>query len=332
MPNWFVETELTVALYYVKSVFAFFTIPPLIVVLLCYHRFPAIRNRRIFFTIYSCVVDCLSRTLFLCYYSIRIHSVKHGELDYNCDVFSTVLYFAQALPISSFVQLQLHTLAAAISPEKYSRYVGTVASFVTVSIHHLLDLSIAIATQQQLIGLIPKFGWYDLTYGCKFEFFSRFPPIYSWYLLVQLILIGLTFLSILITSLINRRKARSNPVANSPFNNWEGMTKPMRILSISITVITTAMTICYIASEITYLLHANSTEKQILSLSLSVFSVTVPVQIIWLNRDMRIAVFELFGRQQSTKTVIRSGTLDSLPSSNNSTTDLLHSQVTTDNL
>jgi len=83
------------------------------------------------------------------------------------------------------------------------------------------------------------------------------------------------------------KKRFANPVINSPFSDWPKMTKTEKATAVALAVSSVLVTSIYVAGEIIYLLQGNSELRQILSLSTVFFAIIAPLQIMWLNQDLR---------------------------------------------
>lgn len=114
----------------------------------------------------------------------------------------------------------------------------------------------------------------------------------------------------LFTKFVNRclKRQFENPIINSPFSDWEKMTKTEKGTAIFLAFLSFFVVSIFVSSEIVYLLQGNSELRQILSLSTVFFAIIAPLQIMWLNQDLRHLMIKGFCCQKKINSVHESRT------------------------
>lgn len=213
----------------------------------------------------------------------------------HCLTFSLFLYWASTWPVTAVLLLQINALVASVAPATYSR-ISNVRVCGSVMLAGLcMDIAMGIVAYKELSDTYVYDGEPEIMDACKFEYFSRLSINGSWYILALLLAIGVVALTQLGVSCINRRRRKNfvNPVANSPVHGWTRMTKNEQRLTTAILVCSIASFILFIIHFIVYLVEGNSVLREVLSITISVFSFFGPVEMMWFNIDLRKAVFIL---------------------------------------
>lgn len=168
-------------------------------------------------------------------------------------------------------------------------------AWVTIAIAHGGDLIVAFFAKFDLENLSAGFFYWNpglkpaIEVTCRFDYFSRFSKVHSWYVFVRLIAMGFLLLFEIFVKFVNfcTKKKFANPIINSPFSDWAKMTKAEKATAVILAISSVLVTSIYVAGEIIYLLQGNSELRQILSLSSVFFAIVAPLQIMWLNQDLR---------------------------------------------
>lgn len=218
----------------------------------------------------------------------------------NCLTFSLFLYWGSTWPMSSIFVLQVHALVGSIIPAKYERIATVKFAFMTTCVAFAVDTVLGICAYEELKISYVDHGSSDIMDACKFEFFSRLSVINSTYVFILLCVIGIMALVQLIVGCVNDRRKKKfvNAAANSPFHGWSEMPLRERVLTVSIMTCGIGSFILFLIHFIVYLVQGNSLLRQILNITISVFSFIGPIELMWFNIDIRKAVFILmFGEK-----------------------------------
>uniref|UniRef100_A0A915HGC4 G-protein coupled receptors family 1 profile domain-containing protein n=1 Tax=Romanomermis culicivorax TaxID=13658 RepID=A0A915HGC4_ROMCU len=263
---------------------------PFLFVLHCACSKPRLRSRRTIFTIYITSIDFLGRFVYLIYFVLRLlildGRIDKVDVDHDfCDLLTFGLFNAASWPLTSSILLQLHIfLAICLSYDFYERI---------FSLAILFDFWFSIPSYGELT---PHAGKYYYS-GCKFEYFSRFSEWNGWKLFAELLIYGFLALGTLIGRSIKKKVnpepldhnscERPNPAGNSPFHNFHLMSQMRKFVTISTFVLSLVGFFTFIAAYAVFLIEGNTLLCRILTLSVTIFSFITPVQMIFVNSELR---------------------------------------------
>lgn len=285
---------LNYVIYVIQCFGCIFSLIPLVFVLHCWLTRPILRTRRTIFTLYLSAIDSVGRLIFFAYYVIRLLTLdnKFTISDYNCNYLAFFLYNASAWPLTSVILLQLHTFFASVACAKYEKWIDRKFCVFTMILSFIFDLIVAVLSQNELHKNMVEKNWYDLIDDCKFEYFSRYSSLHCWKIFIELLIIGVLFLCqccVVINKQCGRKADLSNPVANSPFHQWETMSKREKIFTISLQICGGFSFLMFIFNYIVFLTQGNSDAERVLTLSITVIAFVGPLEMLWFNVDIRDA-------------------------------------------
>lgn len=312
------------AIYVLQCVGCFLVTLPFCFVLHCLICKPNLRCRRTLFTTYLTSIDFIGRSIYFVYYVLRLAILDERiqKIDVDrifCDWLMFFLLNASVWPLTSAIVLQIHALFAASvrSYDIYEKLVSIKVCFLTIALSFLIDLAFCVIGYHEIYDYSGENVYKS---GCKFEYYSRFTHWNGWKIVVELVLTGFLATAVIVVRIIKKRrrtvqekkelppdalqkkakqKDEPNPAANSPFHNYHLMNVKEKCLTSLLFSISVVGFLLFIATYVVFLLEGNSQLCRILMLSITIFSFITPVQMIWLNAELRDELLKIiFGNKR----------------------------------